>query len=145
MTGDELPYPILSRHIVEAVVGDRLDDDLKVEEIVAELQHSFHPFFLIPDQARRRRCERRWRDLLGDNTIVLDEPSDVCFASAGIIALTEGFASNLGALEDVYKRASVPAARIGPILQALTPYAESIGRTADAGGRVASFIRSIGK
>src|SRR6185295_1447778 len=37
MTGDELPYPVLSRHVVESVIGDRLDDDLKLEEVVAEL------------------------------------------------------------------------------------------------------------
>src|SRR6185369_9756018 len=47
MTGDENPYPVLSRHVVDAVVGDRLDEDLKVEEVVALLQESFAPFFIV--------------------------------------------------------------------------------------------------
>src|SRR6266508_4582332 len=29
MTGDEHPYPVVSKHTVESVIGDRLDDDLK--------------------------------------------------------------------------------------------------------------------
>ncbi len=47
MTGDERPYPLLSRHVVDAVIGDRLDEDVKVEEVVAELQKTFVPFFVI--------------------------------------------------------------------------------------------------
>jgi len=34
MTGDEHPYPTLSRRVVDGVIGDRLDDDLEVAEIV---------------------------------------------------------------------------------------------------------------
>ena len=96
MTGDELPYPALSKHIVEAVIGDRLDDDLKVEEVVAESQKTFVPFFIIPDQERRERCERRWRDLLGDHVLCMDGPEDVCFVTAGAIALSEGLVPGPG-------------------------------------------------
>src|SRR5215472_183399 len=56
MTGDELPYPILSKHVAESIVGDTLDEDVKVEEVIAELQKTFVPFFVIPDLERRRRC-----------------------------------------------------------------------------------------
>ena len=127
MTGDELPYPILSKHTADGIIGDRLDDDLTIEEIVAELQNSFHPFFLIPDQQRRARCERRWRDLLGDNVIALDTPDDVCYASAGLMVLTEGLASDIRSLERVFREADIPANRIGPVLRALTPYAAGLG------------------
>ena len=48
MTGDELPYPAVSKHQVETLLGDKLDEDVPVEEVVAELQESFEPFFLIP-------------------------------------------------------------------------------------------------
>ena len=58
MTGDEMPYPAVSRHQVEALIGDRLDEDIPVAGAVAAVQRTFHPFFLIPDQKRRRRCER---------------------------------------------------------------------------------------
>lgn len=121
MTGDELPYPSLSRHVVEGIIGDRLDDDLTVEEVVAELQKSFVPFFFIPDQARRAHCERRWRDLLGDHVICLDAPGDVCYAAAGAMALSEGIVKDAASLEDALRSAHVPADRVKSVLRALKP------------------------
>lgn len=126
MTGDELPYPSVSKHVVEAVTGDRLDDDLKVEEVVAELQKSFVPFFLIPDQERRRRCERRWRDLLGDHVLCLDDPADVCYASAGAVLLNERIVKDVDGLASVLSNAAVPSSHVSATVRALTPLAEAI-------------------
>lgn len=125
LTGDELPYPLLSRHVVESVVGDRLDDDLKVEEIVAELQRSYVPFFIIPDPARAQTCERRWRDLLGDHVIVTQRPEDVCAAAAGAVSLSEGAVSGLDELESVLRKAGVDRKGVKGTLQALRPLAEA--------------------
>ena len=54
MSGDENPYPTLPKNVVETVIGDRLDDDLTVEEIVAEAQKTFVPFLYYP---RRGPCQ----------------------------------------------------------------------------------------
>jgi hypothetical protein len=124
MTGDENPYPILSRHIVDAVIGDRLDEDLKVEEVVAELQKTFVPFFLIPDQRRRARCEARWRALLGDNVICLESPSDVVHVAAGAILLHERLVADASELGRVLTGAGAPPDRLAPTLRALAPVVE---------------------
>jgi hypothetical protein len=129
ITGDEMPYPTLSRHVVEAVIGDRLDDDLSCEEIVAEVQKSYVPFFIIPDHARARRCERRWRDLLGDHVLCLDGPEDVCYVTAGAMMLHEGRASSLKDLSAILSNAGLPSDRRGKVAQALTPFAEIILNT----------------
>ena len=126
MTGDEMPYPSLSKHIVEAVIGDRLDDDLTCEEIVAEVQKSFVPFFVIPDHARAKRCERRWRDLLGDNVLTLDAPVDVCFVTAGAILLNEGRVSSIKELTTFLGNAGMPSDRQSQVVQSLTPFAEVV-------------------
>ncbi len=126
MTGDEIPYPTLSKHVVEAVIGDKLDDDLSCEEIVAELQKSFTPFFIIPDRARAKRCERRWRDLLGDNVICLEAPVDVCHVTAGAMLLNEGRATSLEELAALLSSAGLPPERKGKVIQSLTPFAEVV-------------------
>ncbi len=126
MTGDEVPYPSLSKHVAETVLGDRLDEDLPCEEIVAEVQKSYVPFFLIPDRERARRCERRWRDLLGDNVLVLESPIDVCYAAAGAVLLTEGLVSDLKDLEKRLSRAGMPSGRKGAVIRSLTPLAEVV-------------------
>lgn len=126
MTGDEIPYPKLSRHVVDTVIGDRLDDDLSCEEIVAELQKTFIPFFVIPDRARAKRCERRWRDLLGDHVLCLDAPSDVCFVTAGAILLSERRVSDFNELAGILTGAGMPANRRNRVIQSLTPFAEVV-------------------
>jgi hypothetical protein len=126
MTGDEVPYPSLSKHVVETIIGDRLDEDLPCEEIVAELQKTFVPFFIIPDRARAQQCERRWRDLLGDHVLCLDAPVDVCFVTAGAILLSEGRASNMKELTALLTTAGLPSDRQGEVVRSLTPFAEVI-------------------
>jgi len=132
MTGDELPYPSLSRHIVESVVGDRLDDDLKTEEIVAELQKTLVPFFVIPDPDRLARCEDRWRGLLGDHVLCTEKPEDICHVSAGAIALCEGTLPHLDALAQVLRDGGVDPRRVNRVVRALTPFADARAGTSRA-------------
>ena len=126
MTGDEPPFSALSRHIVEGIIGDKLDEDISCEEIVAEVQKTYIPFFIIPDRARARQCERRWRDLLGDHVLCLESPIDVCYVAAGAILLREGRVSNLKELGSLLSGAGMPSNRRNHVIQALTPFAEVV-------------------
>jgi len=126
MTGDENPYPTLPRSVVEPIIGDRLDDDLSVEEIVAELQKTYVPFFIIPDANRAKRCERAWRDLLGDHVLVLDAPGDICYVTAGAMLLSEGRAGSKQELKKLLKAAGLTKDRQGQVMRALQPYAEVV-------------------
>jgi len=126
MTGDEKPYPVLSRHIVESVIGDHVDDDLTCEEVVAELQKTFVPFFLIPDRARMRGCERRWRDLLGDHVLCMESPADICYVTTGAILLSEGRAKDVADVIRILETAAMPTERAGAVAETLKPLAEAI-------------------
>ena len=124
MTGDETPFPALSRHIVEGIIGDKLDEDIPIEEVIAELQKTYIPFFLIPDRTRAKRCERRWRDLLGDNVLVLNGPADVCFVAAGAILMSERRVEKLNDAAKILSSAGMPASRRNQVIASLTPLAE---------------------
>lgn len=128
LTGDELPYPKVSRHQVDTLIGDQLDRDLKTEEVVAAVVEQFHPFFLIPDAERRGRCERRWRDLLGDHVICMESPDDTCFVAASLVALTEGIVKDLPSLEKVLAAAGASRERVASTIRAILPYASLLGR-----------------
>ncbi len=128
MTGDELPYETLSKHVVDTVIGDRLDEDLGVAEVVAELQKSYETFFLIPDPQRRSACEGTWRGLVGDHVLCMDSPIDTCFVAAGAMLLNEGAVPDLGAVIDTLRAAGLEKSRQGHVARALTPHAEVQGR-----------------
>ena len=129
MTGDDRPFPAVSRAQVQQLIGDRLDDDVPTEEIVAAVAETFHPFFFIPDLDRRRDIDRRWRDLLGDHVVCLEQPEDVCFAAASLLLLTEGRVADVGALKPLLEKSGAQSDRVGAILRAVTPYAATLQRS----------------
>ena len=128
MTGDELPYPAVSRHQIEALVGQKLDEDIPIEDVIAAAAETFHLFFLIPDLARRRNCERRWRDLLGDNVICMEASTDTCAVAASIVALTEGAVPDLASVLQRLQAAGIPQERSAAVARALKPYANLLSR-----------------
>jgi hypothetical protein len=127
LTGDELPYPSVSRHHIEALIGEKLDEDIPIEEVIAAAAESYHVFFLIPDLPRRQKCEPRWRQLLGDHTICMESPLDTCAVAAAIVAITEKRIPDLTALSGILAANGFSRERIGSTHRAIQHYAALVG------------------
>lgn len=123
MTGDELPYPAVSRHQIESLVGEHLDEDIPIEEVIAAAAETYNLFFLIPDLQRRKRCEPRWRELLGDHVICMESADDTCAVAAALVGLTEGRLSDTDALAAALAGDGMSRERIGAVVRAVSPYA----------------------
>ena len=123
ITGDELPYPAVSRHQVEALLGEKLDEDIPIEEVIAAAAETYHLFFLIPDLERRRRCEARWRELLGEHAICMESPLDTCSVAASIVALTEKRIQDLDALAAILSTNGFSKERVHSTIRAIRDYA----------------------
>lgn len=126
MTGDELPYPYISRHQIESLIGDKLDEDLPIAEVIAAASETWHLFFLIPDLQRRKNCEKEWRKLLGDHVICMEAPEDACAVAAAIVAMTEGALADTAALAKALDGNGSSRERTGDVIRAVRPYAELI-------------------
>lgn len=124
ITGDELPYPSISRHQIGTLVGDNLDDDIALEEAIAAAAETYHVFFLVPDLRRRQGCEDRWRQLLGDHVICMEDAQDACAVAASIVALTERAIADLGAVPAILGANKIESERISAIVRVLRPYAD---------------------
>ncbi len=122
MTGDELPYPAVSRHQVEALVGEKLDEDIPIEEVIAAAAETYHIFFLIPDLQRAQRCEARWRELLGDHTICMESPADACCVAAAIVGLTEKRIPDLDALGHILSGNGIDRQHVDSSIRAVQHY-----------------------
>ena len=123
LTGDELPYPAVSRHQIEALVGEKLDEDIPIEEVIAAAAETYHVFFLIPDLQRRRHCDTRWRQLLGDHTICMESPLDACNVAAAIVGLTENLIPDMASLAKILANNGVAKDHVSSTIRALESYA----------------------
>ncbi|MBX3271069.1 MAG: VWA domain-containing protein [Sandaracinaceae bacterium] len=126
MTGDENPYPRVSKHHVQKLVGEELDDDVPIERIVDEVSVSFEPFFLIPDPGRAKRCERAWRDLLGDHALVLEKPEDIVHVCAVLVGLGEGVLAGVDEAAERLRASGLPRERVARVVSAVAPYAAGL-------------------
>lgn len=141
MSGDELPYPDVSRHQIEALISEKLDEDIPIEEVIAAASETYHLFFLIPDLVRRKQCESRWRELLGDRVICMESHEDTCAVAAAIVGLTEGTLPNIDAVVDVLRNNGTTQGRAAATVRALQPYADLLDPNAPQG--VFSALSSI--
>jgi hypothetical protein len=92
LIGDEMPYPRVSPREVKKVIGDDLGEPVRTEQIIAELRRSFDVYYLMPAAAGwggDREILKRWRALLGQNVLELDDLDAVCETIALTVGLGE--------------------------------------------------------
>jgi (2Fe-2S) ferredoxin len=91
--GDEVPYATVKPKEARAVIGDGLQANLPVEEVVAELQHTYDVYHVLPKMTSNWNhpvVRRRWVELLGQNALRLEEPAAICELIASTIGVAEG-------------------------------------------------------
>ena len=128
VTGDEPPLRCVTASAVRERCGDDLRKDIPTADIIEEASKTFHPFFLIPDKNRANRCERQWRDVMGDHVIVMETHEDTSAVAATLVGLTEGTLEDLDAALKKLKELGLDGAKANRVIRAVTPYAASIGR-----------------
>jgi hypothetical protein len=92
LIGDEMPYSRVHAGEVRRVIGDRLAESIPVESVVAELTRMYDVYYILPagtSHAGDRQVLDRWRGLLGQNVIQLDDLDAVCETLALTIGLGE--------------------------------------------------------
>jgi len=106
--GDERVYNTIDRQQVERLIGDNLQQNLSTAEIFEELKQKFEVFYLFaaqgsyqPEGVLYKRSDGHgyyddshnvcyWRDLLGQNAIVLEDAEAVCETIATTLGVMEG-------------------------------------------------------
>ncbi|SDT79081.1 hypothetical protein [Actinoplanes derwentensis] len=119
--GDEMPYPRVKPREVKAVIGDELSEAIPTETILAELQRKYDVYYILPTAAHHsgdREVLGRWRKLLGQNVLELDDLDAVCETIALTVGLGEDaidLDEGIADLTDVGSRAG------GSVERALAP------------------------
>lgn len=93
LIGDEMPYDMVDRYQVRRFIGDTILEDIPTAQVVKTLSEQYHVYFLFQKQSpshTERQVMPTWRDLLGENALILDDPNNVCSVIAGIVSMKEG-------------------------------------------------------
>ena len=92
--GDEAAYPVAKRDKIESIIGDTVQADVKIKDIVAAARAKFEIFFLIPSGTSNYDADSIrdfWVDLLGPERVIkLADPTAVCETIATTVGLMEG-------------------------------------------------------
>jgi hypothetical protein len=92
LIGDEMAYKFVNKKHVATHIGDDLEKDILLRQIINEVQRRYHLFFIFPLNASHGHDDSIkdfWRDLLGQNVIFLDDENAVSETIALTIGLTE--------------------------------------------------------
>ncbi|MFN8505100.1 hypothetical protein [Kouleothrix sp.] len=128
--GDEKPYGVVSRQQVSDHIGDALERDIPTERMVAEVQQRYEYFHIIPTNTahgRSAEVQQRWRGLLGERVLLLEDEAAVCETIALAIGLCEGVVGDLGSGADDLVQAGYDPGAAGSAASALAPYAAARG------------------
>ncbi|MGC4756762.1 hypothetical protein [Micromonospora trifolii] len=90
--GDELAYQRVKAREVAGLIGDDLSEDVPLRQVVDEVTRRWDTYYLLPagsHYAGNATVLDFWRDLLGQNAVVLDDLDAVCETIALTIGLGE--------------------------------------------------------
>jgi hypothetical protein len=105
--GDEMAYPRVKRGEIDRMIGDGLQADIPLREMVMEAQRKWDTYYILPDGASYagdRQVLDFWRSLLGQNVIELADLDAVCETIALTIGIGEAaidLCEGLADLQDV--------------------------------------------
>lgn len=130
--GDEKLYTVVRKDAVKKIIGEDLQADIPIEDIIAEVQERYHVFFIIPNMTSHYadpQLQKFWVRLLGQqNVLRLEDPNAICECIVGAVAICE---SNIGVDE-----LAADSVAVGGLTKALAPLAA-------AGSSAGSVVKGV--
>jgi hypothetical protein len=124
IVADEPLFEFVSARAVKEVIGDALQSDIPMEQIIREVKSRYWLNLIIPNQTSHYASEdlrSRWRKAIGEqNVLLLDDPTKICELIVSTIAMCEGTVT----LEDL----AADNVATGAVHKALVPLSRSMGK-----------------
>lgn len=139
LMGDELAYSHAKKREISKLLGEQVDEDIPIEQLVAELRRKWEVYFIIPDggfHSADPRLHEYWTTLLGQNVIRLDDLEAVCETIALTIGLAEDAIDLDEGLADLDELGSTAGASVSKALAHVGPRSVT---QATPGGAVATL------
>lgn len=92
--GDEPPHMVFEADKLKKILGYTEASDLKIEDLLEEARRMYHVFHIHVNESRRvepgSTLETRWKKLLGENFLIMDDKDSIAELVATTIALVNG-------------------------------------------------------
>ncbi|WP_439627144.1 hypothetical protein [Gemmata sp.] len=128
--GDEAPYPKVKHKEIRAVIGDGIQADLPLEEVIEKLQQRYEVYYIIPRMTNHygnAEIRKRWTHYLGQNVLKLEDPAGICELIASVIGLTEEKVDLTEVESDLQEAGATPTV-VQAVSASVAPVASSRGR-----------------
>lgn len=92
--GDEMPYKKVNKDQVKRLIGDTIEADIPLADILAELREKFEVFWIFPKGSNYWDTDitaPTLKDIFGQHFIKMPHPENVSELIATTIGITEGF------------------------------------------------------
>lgn len=103
--GDEKPWDTIKRDQVESLIGDKLEADIPLKDIIDKVQERYHVYHIIPEHgtyyAGNKEIKEAWRKLLGERVLLLEDTNAISETIALTIGLNEGTIDVVDGLDDL--------------------------------------------
>jgi hypothetical protein len=90
--GDEKTYDFVDRKAAATVIGDSLQADIPIADIMDEVKERWNVYFISPNLTsyyKQTWLREWWTKLVGQNFIELDDPNKICEAIVAAVAIYE--------------------------------------------------------
>ncbi|MEK7519831.1 MAG: hypothetical protein AAB581_01110 [Patescibacteria group bacterium] len=123
--GDEMPWPSVTAEEVHNIFDVKAEKDETVEELIAKVQEKWEVFHIFPmdgSYPNHTGIHARWRMLIGERFVKLDDQELVCEVIAGLVHMLE----TAHDLDTVVRDIGVTGAAGKVVKDALVPVAKAV-------------------
>jgi hypothetical protein len=90
LIGDERAYDRVNNSQVQQYIGAGTEDDLTMQDVVAEAQQKYEVYFIAVNNSYRSQNEEYWKGLVGDDHyLTLNDPADIVSIIGDAVAAGE--------------------------------------------------------
>jgi hypothetical protein len=135
LTGDESPLPFITRAEVKRYIGDDIQADLTIGEVVAEVQKLYDVYFfhLETGAAVMQNSLSVWTGLLGaDHVVPIQGLDTIAEQMAMLIARKEGIVDTIAGAAELLLAEGADPDTVRRAGQAMMPFEQHLGAVAPA-------------
>jgi hypothetical protein len=143
--GDEMAYETLPREIVKKWLGDTIESELTLSQIIAAVQEKFEYFHIYVEQgtypssgAQGAKHVRFWKEQIGERLLILRDIDHVAELIGSTIGVCEG--RGLDDIAGDLAKAGLDHKAADDVKGAIVPYSRTTGRDLAKAGTVSGDL-----